>query len=290
MNEQDVGLSAVILSIRVYKLLLAAYPSEFRGEYGPQMLQLFRDCSLRAYQTRGPSGMFSLWTITLYDYLSSVVTEHLQKETQMTKEKFIRLSGLALILAAITMVAGFGLGGGETAYDDPLGGRDGFYEYSQLILIPASMLFFTIGMIGLRIRYSKESGYLGKAGLSIAILGGGLAFLTSIPLFALWVVYEGAWWSTWIVSMATMYLGLLLFGIEALRKKLFPRWNGVPLLTGIWFPMLALISIIYERLGGNTETGGDILWLLAIVLVVAGTIVLGYLLQSDASERPLPAG
>ena len=102
----------------------------------------------------------------------------------MTKEKFIRLSGWALILAAVTLVVGFGLGGGETSYNDPLGGRDGFYEYSQLILIPASMLLFTIGMIGLRARYGEVSGRLGNSGLIIAMIGGGIAFLTSIPLFA----------------------------------------------------------------------------------------------------------
>ena len=32
------------ISERVYGWLLKAYPVEFRREYGPQMLQFFRDC------------------------------------------------------------------------------------------------------------------------------------------------------------------------------------------------------------------------------------------------------
>ena len=286
MNES----SSVTLSIRIYRLLLNAYPSEFRREYGPHMLQLFRDCSLRVYQRRGSTGLFSLWTSTLFDLFSTVVEEHLHRETNMTKEKFIRLSGWGLILAAVTLVAGFGIGGGETSYSDPLGGRDGFYEYSQLILIPASMLLFTIGMIGLRIRFSQDSGRLGNIGLVIAIAGGGLAFLTSIPLFALWVVYEGIWWVAWISSMLVLFTGLFLFGIDAIRKKPFPRWNAVPLLTGIWFPALGLMAILLNQLGLDTSSGnGDFLWMISLIFVVIGTLVLGYLLQSDIPEKPVPA-
>jgi hypothetical protein len=283
--------SPVTLSVHIYKLLLTAYPSEFRREYGPHMLQLFRDCSLRVYKQSGPTGMFSLWTVTLFDFFSTVVEEHLHRETNMTKEKFIRLSGWALVLAAVTLVAGFGIGGGETSYSDPLGGRDGFYEYGQLILVPASMLLFTIGMIGLRARFGPGSGRLGNIGLVIAIAGGAAAFLTSIPLFALWVVYEGMWWTIWISSMLALFTGLFLFGIDAIRKKPMPRWNAVPLLTGIWFPILGLMAILLNLLGVDTTSSGngDFLWIFSLIFVVIGTMVLGYLLQSDVPEKPIPA-
>lgn len=282
--------SPISLSVRFYRLLLLAYPIEFRREYGPHMLQLFRDCSLRAYAQSGSTGMFSLWMFTLFDLFSTVVEEHLQRETNMTKEKFIRLSGWGLILAAVTLVVGFGIGAGETSYSDPLGGRDGFYEYSQLILIPASMLFFTTGMIGLRARYRQGSGRLGMIGLTIAIAGGGVAFLTSIPLFALWVVYEGMWWIIWISSMFALFTGLFLFGIDAIRKKPMPRWNAVPLLTGIWFPILGLMAILLNLIGVDTSSGnGDFLWMISLIFVVIGTMVLGYLLQSDVPDKPLQA-
>ena len=285
MNES----SSVTLSIRIYRMLLTAYPSEFRREYGPHMLQLFRDCSLRVYQQGGSTGMFSLWTITLFDFFSTVVKEHLQWETHMTKEKFIRLSGWALILAAVTLVAGFGLGGGETSYSDPLGGRDGFYEYSQLILIPASMLLFTIGMIGLRARFSESIGRLGNVGLVIAAFSGCVSLIASIPLYAMVADWMGPWWNFFVYGMMAMFTGLVLFGIDALLKKPFPRWNGIPLLTSIWFPILGFTSILLNQLGVDTTSSGDGLWFFSMALVVVGTMVLGYLLQSDVPEERLPA-
>lgn len=279
----------VDLSVRFYKLLLTAYPSEFRREYGPHMLQLFRDCSLRVYNLSGPTGMFSLWTVTLFDFFSTVVEEHLHKETNMTKEKFIQLSGWALVLAAVTLVVGFGLGGGETSYDDPLGGRDGFYEYSQLIMIPASMLLFTIGMIGLRARFGDKVSGIGNIGLIIAPISGGVAFIASIALYAMVANWMGPWWNFFVYGMMVMFSGLALFGIDALIKKPLPRWNGVPLLTSIWFPVLGVTVILLNQLGVDTTSGGDVLWLFSTVSVVLGTIVLGYLLQSDVLEKPLPA-
>lgn len=285
MNDR----SPISLSIRFYRLLLFAYPSEFRREYGPHMQQLFRDCSLRAYHERGSSGIFSLWMLTLFDLFTTVLEEHLHRETNMTKEKFIRLSGWALILAAATLVVGFGLSGGETSYDDPLGGRDGFYEYSQLILIPASMLFFTIGMIGLRARFSEQVGPLGKIGLVIAPISGGVAFIASIALYAMVADWMGPWWNFFVYGMMAMFTGLALFGIDALKNKPFPRWNGVPLLTSIWFPVLGFTIILLNQLGVDTTSGGDGLWFFSTVSVVIGTLVLGYLLQSDVPQKSVPA-
>ena len=285
MNES----SPVALSVRIYRLLLIAYPSEFRREYGPHMLQLFRDSSLRVFHERGSSGMFSLWMLTLFDLFSTDVEEHLHRETNMTKEKFIRLSGWALILAAATLVVGFGLGGGETSYDDPLGGRDGFYEYSQLILIPASMLFFTIGMFGLRARFGELVGGLGKFGLVIAPISGSVAFIASIALYAMVAAWIGPWWNFFVYGMMAMFTGLALFGIDALLKKPFPRWNGVPLLASIWFPILGFVTILINQLGVDTTTSGDALFLFSTVIVVIGTMILGYLLQSDVPEKPMPA-
>jgi len=151
------------------------------------------------------------------------------------------------------------------------------------------MLLFTIGMIGLKVRFGQVSGRLGNIGLMIAIAGGGLAFLSSIPLFALWVVYEGIWWVIWISSMLVLFTGLFLFGIDAFRKKPFPRWNAVPLLTGVWFPVLGLIAVLINLFGVDFTPGGDPLWLISMIFVVFGSMVLGHLLQSDVPEKPLPA-
>ena len=37
-----------------------------------------------------------------------------------------------------------------------------------------------------------------------------------------------------------------LFGIDALRYKLLPRWNALPLLVGLTTPLLGVLSVIIE--------------------------------------------
>lgn len=267
----------IALSTAAYRLLLAFYPARFRREYGPHMMQVFRDCCLNAYRQSGLTGMLSLWALTLFDWFKTVIEEQFNRGTEMTGAKFIRLSGWALMLAALLLVAGFGIGRGETAYFDPLGGPDAFYEYGQLVLIPTSLLLYTLGMLGLRARYAGPSGWLGKTGLTIAAIAGGLSFLGSMPLFALieqepWV---DGWWYLTFGSMLVMLVGLSLFGIAALQTRPLPRWNALPLLTAIWFPLVAVVGAISAGVD-------DYLALVALLFMFVGSMFLGYLLQKDA--------
>lgn len=66
------------VSERVYRLLLLAYPLEFRREYGPCMAQLFRDCC-RDDTRDNRSGLWRLWLRTLFDVVQTVPKEHLEK-------------------------------------------------------------------------------------------------------------------------------------------------------------------------------------------------------------------
>src|SRR5262245_46972821 len=64
------------LSERIFNLMLAVYPREFRHDYGPQMAQVFRDCC-RAQEQKGLAGGWDLWLRTLTDVLVSATKEHL---------------------------------------------------------------------------------------------------------------------------------------------------------------------------------------------------------------------
>ena len=64
------------LSCRVYKLLLIAYPSAFRDEYGGQMEQLFRDCYRDEARRNSHVGIAGYWGRTLLDLLLTAVREH----------------------------------------------------------------------------------------------------------------------------------------------------------------------------------------------------------------------
>ena len=97
------------ISPRVYRILLFAYPAQFRREYGLQMAQVFRD-SWR-YQRRQETkfGLLRLWLETLLDLIQTVPHEHLHK---LGKEKSLmntlREDALAVVgCLAIIVIAIF---------------------------------------------------------------------------------------------------------------------------------------------------------------------------------------
>jgi hypothetical protein len=87
-----------LFSHRLYALLLAAYPSTFRQEYGALMAQVFRDrCREVARQPRGV-GLLRLWKETLLDLAKTATTEHLENLWKgKTAVKNLRTDMLALL-------------------------------------------------------------------------------------------------------------------------------------------------------------------------------------------------
>ena len=62
------------ISIRLYGVLLFAYPAEFRHEFRDQMLQVFRDC----YRHEARSGsLLRLWLRTLSDLVFTAAKERI---------------------------------------------------------------------------------------------------------------------------------------------------------------------------------------------------------------------
>ena len=58
---------ALGVSGRVYRMLLLAYPRDFRDAYGPQMEQAFLDLCRQALDRGGALGLIRLWFRTLLD-------------------------------------------------------------------------------------------------------------------------------------------------------------------------------------------------------------------------------
>jgi hypothetical protein len=83
MIRKSQDITSVVFSVRVYQLLLNAYPTKFQQEYGSHMLHVFEDCCLRAARQSGANGMLKWWAVTLLDLIQSVISEHTQKETTM---------------------------------------------------------------------------------------------------------------------------------------------------------------------------------------------------------------
>lgn len=77
------------LSVRFYRLLLAAYPDSFRNEYGEAMVQLFRDTARDAYRRRGLLGLAAVWLRTLADFTISVIRQHRDQPVQASSESVL---------------------------------------------------------------------------------------------------------------------------------------------------------------------------------------------------------
>jgi hypothetical protein len=80
---------------RFFRVLLLAYPREFRLEYEREMLTVFRDC-YRVEEDRGK--LYRLWWRVLFDVVQSAPKEHFEKfEKENLLMKNLRSDAIALI-------------------------------------------------------------------------------------------------------------------------------------------------------------------------------------------------
>lgn len=269
----------VTISVRVYGMLLAAYPPRFRQEYGSHMLMIFSDCCLRAIRQGGTNGMTRLWTITLLDLIQSVIAEHSRKETVMTKSNLIRVSGWSLMLAALTLflfIVGIYL---EYEVYDPFRRFQVFNEYSLLVSVWATPVLLAVGMLGLRAQYGDEVGSFGKNILLLGTIAG-----PAINMIGVYATSRVDWgWILLFTGNAVLLACLTIFGILAMRVRPLPRWNSLPLLAGIWYPALFILTLVIQAIGwdGSPEP----IFVAGVMLQSIALGVLGYILQADVPEE-----
>ena len=276
----------IAVSVRVYQALLVLYPTKFQQEYGPHMLQLFRDCCLRTVRQGGTNAMFRLWVMTILDIVQSVVSEHAHKEIEMKKEmkpRDIRLAGWALMVGSVVFVLGM------------FTGADDWYVIIAIVsLIVMPLLAF--GLLGLRSRYGDQVGVFGNNILLIgAVLGSLMSIIGYIGEVGSFGRGDDEIWVLILAGPIVLFACLALFGIAALFKKPLPRWNMVPTIAGAWFPILFLAYFIVSVRTGDWDSfeAGAPEWFVVVaatLLIIQGValLALGYILKSDVPEE-IPA-
>jgi hypothetical protein len=279
---------SLVLSTRLYQALLSVFPSGFRQDYGGPMLQVFRDCTQRALRESGAAGLLSLWGRTMLDTLQTAIEEHSQRGVDMSKSKFVKLSGWALMVGGLALVLGF-LAGTRPEYNQ-------FNARSLLIdqyanaaadpLMVMSMLFLAVGFIGLFLQYGQQAGSFGQVSLGMGALSGVVGAVGAIGLST---IDREPWWSIFFFGLIFEFLGLALFGLANLRQHTMPRWNGMPLLAGLWIPLYILVSFILEQGSGNWVQMPLVVDLSLFLLTTIGLVALGYLLQSDSPPDGMAA-
>lgn len=225
----------LFVSERLYGALLHLYPRAFQAAYARQMRLTFRDACRAAYQRGGVGGLLALCFPTLFDLFKSALEAWArQGEITMLKERLIALAGpLTMVVGALWLLAA----AGHLAFQTGLLADE---ELLGIVSIPFFLSFIPLlfAVIGTRLRFHPAAGGLGRFGLALSVAGNaGVmgAVLFSIALGAaapeaaqgMWVNYAA------YICLVSIRLGYILFGVEALRLRLLPRWNGLPLLVGL---------------------------------------------------------
>ena len=261
----------VVFSIKVYSMLLVAYPTRFRQEYGSQLVQVFEDCCLKAVRHGGTNDIIRLWVVTFLDFFQSVISEYAQKEIEMKKEmkpEDIQRAGSALIAAGVMCLISMALLATNIS---------SLWAVSFLLMVYISMPLLVVGLLGLRKCYGEKVGWFGS---NILLLGAILGPLTSLIV----LLGNFLWGWMWLLGHAVLLACLALFGFVALYTKPLPRWSIVPFIAGIWYPIMFWFSSITQNaldwelppIGVNV----------AILFGVQGIALaaLGYILKSDVPE------
>ena len=272
MIQESQDIASVVFSVRVYQLLLNAYPTKFQQEYGLQMAQVFQDCCLRALRQGGTNGMVRLWTITLFDIVQSVVSEHAHKEIEMKKEmkpEDIRRAGWALILGAVSLILVMLLVGSDRNVQ----------QFAVILLVFVCLPLLAFGVLGLRQRYGEKVGSFGK---NILLIGAILGPITSLIGFFLFRTGR-YWFITW-TGPVVLFTCLILFGVVALYKGPLPRWNILPIIAGLPYTVIVFSGMVLQLRTNYWDSSPSLVFILFIIRVIA-LAALGYILKSDVLEE-----
>lgn len=279
---------SVTLSVRLYRAMLRGYPAAFRAEYAEPMAQLFRDNCRRAHRQEGPAGVLSLWAHTLPDYARTTLEEHAEGGVRMTRSTFVRLSGWALPIGAISLVLGF-LANNRPEYNPynlASTSVDRLANAADIFLVVFGFLLCSFGMVGLLVRYGQTAGQWARFGLGAGAISALVAATGAIVGEV--TPDSAAAWPMFFFGMTFMFVGLLIFGVACIRRKPLPRWNTLPLLTAIWLPTAVLIGAVYGTVTGDLPEASSVNGMLLALASFGGLALLGYVLLTD--DRALETG
>ena len=248
------------------------------------MSQLFKDCSREALALRGTTGLITLWLATLPDLFKTAFEENFKEITHMSKEKFHRLGKWAFVLGAALFLLAFVIGGMETSTEDPLGGPDALIEYFKLGIGPLAMLLFFVGIASLRSAYGDAAGSVAKTMLSIAAIG---SLIGGIGAIGMGLMLSGEpWWYLFFGGAMFMLLGIGVFGVYCMQRKVLPGLSWLFALGGLTLPLLSLAQIVFQLATDTQANPAE--WASQLALGVTSLALLAAGLQLQGTQDIAP--
>ncbi len=135
-----------------------------------------------------------------------------------------------------------------------------------------------VGAWALRAQYAPASPAEGRAGLVTIVAGITAVAVGHVASFV--VVLPGPWFMPIVAGTLVTVVGLLLFGVGALRRDVLPRWRLVPLVAGLVGLGWILFAFDGRPVEGNPEA-----FLLMRTLFGISWLPLGYIMVRDTSMR-----
>lgn len=225
------------LSSRLYELLILVYPAQFRQEYGPPMVQVFRDELRDTLHESGKAGAVWLWIHALFDLLITAFKEHYWEIQHMWVNKLIRHSDLAafftaafLPVALLCLIVGSELGFRQSVMWGPI--------TILGIVLPFAMILMALGVFS---RLPKNGLAIAAYGLCMVGVAGMILFVSAQAFIDPKVL--GATFLTPDLFTRIAVSGLALMGALALSKRYWVV-GGVLVAFGGGYLVFDLLNIV----------------------------------------------
>ena len=201
----------------------------------------------------------------------------------MTRSNFIRLSGWSLMLGAVTFFVFILLEFLAIDVSTPYGPMGSYAGFGFLLSVWVTPILLGVGLLGLRTRYGDEVGSFGKNVLLFGAIAGPLINIVGITIPQI-----DSWgWVLPFTGNAVLLACLSIFGISALSAKPLPRWNSLPFIAGVWYPVIIILVNILEAIGFSQVSQVALATASFIIISVQCVLLvfLGYILQAGVLEE-----
>jgi hypothetical protein len=194
---------AVLRSEKLYRRLLGLYPESHRREFGPWMVQVFRDLCRQAYRQEGRRGLLKVWLRAIPDLARSAAQEHEYEVRRWMMNDEVQNGssprwGMGILISAAIVAVGLLASVALREAGGPV-----------MLALAAAVVFNLAGALVMDLFGRRDGAVLGAMAL--------LMFLGALPL--LWVPDREAW-----VRENPLTLGVVILLAGYTRQRYDKTW------------------------------------------------------------------